>query len=111
LCYSFQKSAAAYFLFIVSTTSIRLPDELKQRVVRAAERAGLSPHAFMLEAIARRLEAEERRSDFQMVAEQRYERILATGETIPWSAMRGYLQRRLAGETVAGPDPGKRKPR
>jgi predicted transcriptional regulator len=94
----------------MSTTSIRLSDALKQRIARAAEHAGLTPHAFMLEAIAERLEAEERRSDFQAVAEQRYEHLLDTGETIPWSAMRDYLKRRIAGEALLRPKPVKRDP-
>ena len=36
----------------MSTTTIRLPDELKMRVADAAERAGMTPHGFILEAIA-----------------------------------------------------------
>ena len=36
----------------MSTTTIRLPRELKERVARAAERAGTTPHGFILEAIA-----------------------------------------------------------
>ena len=35
----------------MTTTSLKLPDELKQRAVAAAERIGVSPHAFMIHAI------------------------------------------------------------
>ena len=38
----------------MATTTLRIEDELKARVTAAAERAGKSPHAFMLEAIAQR---------------------------------------------------------
>ena len=38
------------------TTTIRLSDELKARVASAAERAGTSPHNFILEAIAEKAE-------------------------------------------------------
>jgi predicted transcriptional regulator len=93
---------------IMTTTSIRLPDELKQRIAHAAKHAGKTPHAFMLEAITEQVTAEERRAALQEVAEQRYARILETGETIPWPAMRDYLKRRLAGETVAPPAASKR---
>jgi predicted transcriptional regulator len=36
----------------MSTTTIRLPDELKARVARAAKRAGTTAHGFIVEAIA-----------------------------------------------------------
>jgi predicted transcriptional regulator len=81
----------------MSTTTIRLPDELKERLARAAERAGTSSHALILEAIAERIDAEERRNALEDVAEARYADILASGETIPWDDMRSYLRDRLAG--------------
>jgi predicted transcriptional regulator len=95
----------------MSTTSIRLPDALKQRINRAAEHAGITPHAFMLEAIAERVEAEERQRDFQTVAEQRYLGMVERGETIPWSEMRDYLKRRLAGDAATAPRPTKPRSR
>jgi predicted transcriptional regulator len=82
----------------MNSTSIRLPDALKQRINRAAEHAGTTPHAFMLEAIAERVEAEERQRDFQAVAEQRYLRIVEGGETIPWSEMHPLIGRPVRGD-------------
>jgi len=87
----------------MSTTTIRLPDELKARVAAAAKQAGTSAHAFILEAIAEKAEQAERRSDFDAVAEARYARIAATGETIPWQEMRGYLEARMEGKTSKRP--------
>lgn len=87
----------------MSTTTIRLPDRLKARVTALAKRAGKTAHSFILEAIAEKTDEEERRSDFQEVAEKRYAGIVATGETIPWSEMREYLGRRLAGKKPRRP--------
>jgi predicted transcriptional regulator len=87
----------------MSTTTIRLPDDLKDRVARAAERAGTTPHAFILAAIAEKAEVEERHNDFHDTAEQRYAEIVASGQTIPWSEMRTYLEERLAGKTPVRP--------
>lgn len=87
----------------MTTTTVRLPDDLKDRISRAAERAGVTSHALILDAIAERVEAEERRSAFQDTAEQRYAEIVASGETIPWSDMRTYLQDRLAGNKSTRP--------
>lgn len=33
----------------MSTTSLKLSDDLKQRAVAAAEKIGVSPHAFMVQ--------------------------------------------------------------
>ena len=87
----------------MSTTTIRIPDELKERVARAAERTGKSPHSFILEAISEKAEVEERRSDFVATAEKRYDAIVATGTTIPWAEMRKYLERGATGEAIARP--------
>jgi predicted transcriptional regulator len=87
----------------MSTTTIRLPEDLKARVAAAAERAGTTSHSFILEAIAEKADQEERRGDFNDVAEKRYADIIASGKTIPWSEMRGYLEDRLAGKAAKRP--------
>ncbi len=87
----------------MSTTTIRLPEDLKARVAAAAERAGTTSHGFILEAIAEKADQEERRGDFNDIAEKRYAHIIASGKTIPWNEMRSYLEDRLAGKTVKRP--------
>ena len=87
----------------MSTTTIRLPDELKARVARAAAEAGTTAHAFILDAIAEKAEMAERRVDFHAVADQRYADFLESGESIPWETARAYLKDRLAGKDVKRP--------
>jgi len=87
----------------MSTTTIRLPDDLKARVAALAERDGTTAHSFILEAIAEKADQEERRSDFHDLAEQRYAKIVESGKTIPWDQMRRYLEERLAGKKVSRP--------
>ena len=87
----------------MSTTTIRLPKDLKARIAAAAERAGTTPHGFILEAIAEKADQAERRADFHEVAEGRYSELLASGKTISWEKMRGYLEARVAGKRVARP--------
>jgi len=87
----------------MSTTTIRLPQDLKASVASAAKRLGKTPHGFILEAIAEKAEQEDRRADFDQVAEDRYAEIVASGKTIPWSAMRDYLEARVAGKTPRRP--------
>ena len=89
----------------MSTTTIRLPKELKDKVTRAAERAGKTPHSFILEAIAEKTELEERRTAFIEAAEQRYAGIVASGKTVAWSEMRHYLEQRISGSRATRPKP------
>ncbi len=87
----------------MSTTTIRLPEDLKARVAAAAKRSGMTSHGFILEAIKEKVEQEDLRADFDAVAEARYARIAASGKTIPWQEMRGFLEDRLAGKEVRRP--------
>lgn len=80
----------------MSTTSIRLSEELKAKVAAAAARAGTTAHAFILEAIAEKAANEEHRAEFDAEAEERYKKVIASGMTIPWSEMRAYLKKRVA---------------
>ena len=87
----------------MSTTTIRLPAELKARIAVAAKRAGTTSHSFILEALAEKANQEEQRADFHAVAEKRYAGIVASGKTIPWNEMRRYLEDRVAGRAATAP--------
>jgi len=89
----------------MSTTTIRLPQDLKERIARAAERAGTTSHNFILEAIAEKAEQEERRGEFQDTAEQRYAGIIASGKSVSWNEMRRYLEQRLSNDKSVRPKP------
>lgn len=87
----------------MSTTTIRLPDELKARVAEAAAQAGTTSHNFILEAIAEKADLAEQRATFHALADQRYAQFLESGKSIPWEEARIYLKDRLAGKTVKRP--------
>jgi len=82
----------------MSTTTIRLPEDLKARVTRAAQRSGASTHSFILEAIAEKTEAQERRDEFYAEALRRKEDFEQTGTAVPWDEMRDYMVRLARGE-------------
>ncbi|WP_417791781.1 ribbon-helix-helix protein, CopG family [Stutzerimonas xanthomarina] len=85
------------------TTTIRMPDDLKERIREAASRTGTSTHAFILQAIEEKAEQEALRHDFNETANQRYARILESGETIAWPDMRRYLEHSAQGKNIARP--------
>ena len=87
----------------MSTTTVRLPDDLKRRLADVAERAGMTSHALILQAISDRVEADEARNRLFEEADRRYAVIAETGQTFPWSEMRFFLERRASGETTEPP--------
>ena len=87
----------------MSTTTIRLPDELKARVAEAAKQAGTTSHNFILEAIAEKADLAAERAAFHALADERYAQFLESGMSIPWEEARTYLKDRLAGKTVKRP--------
>jgi len=87
----------------MSTTTIRIEDDLKARVAAAAERAGKTAHAFILDAIAQTVEQVELDDDFHRVADERWAKVLATGKTVPWNEAKAYLEARSRGERPRKP--------
>jgi predicted DNA-binding protein len=84
----------------MSTTTVRLPDDLNKRLADVAERAGTTSHALILQAISDRVEADEARNRLYDEADRRYAVIAETVQTVPWSEMRRFLKRRVADETT-----------
>jgi predicted transcriptional regulator len=93
----------------MTTTTIRIEDALKARVAAAAERAGKTTHAFILDAIAQTVEEDELDAAFHHVADARWTKLLATGKTIPWEDAKAWLEARSRGDSL--PKPVARKPR
>ena len=87
----------------MSTTTIRLDEQLKARLASAAERAGTTAHAFILDAIERTIEQSELEEAFHRVAEQRWATLLASGKSIAWDEASAYIAVRARGERPRKP--------
>ena len=87
----------------MTTTTIRIEDELKARVASAAQLAGKTPHAFILEAITRTVEQAELDNDFHGLADERWSRLMSTGQTVPWDDAKTYLEARVQGKPARKP--------
>jgi predicted transcriptional regulator len=85
------------------TTTIRLEDELKARVAAAAERAGKTAHAFILDAIAQTVEQAEVDAAFDSVADERWTRLLQSGRSVGWDDAKAYIEARARGERARKP--------
>jgi predicted transcriptional regulator len=87
----------------MSTTSLKLPDELKQRAAAAAEKLGVSPHAFMVRAIEQAATAAEQRAAFVAEALAAREQMLKTGKGYDAAEVHAWLKARIAGGKAAKP--------
>ena len=87
----------------MSTTTIRIEDDLKAHVAAAAQRAGKTAHAFILDAISQTVEQVELDNAFTTLADQRWANIQASGKTVPWDAAQAYLAARANGEPARKP--------
>lgn len=87
----------------MSTTTIRIEDGLKARVAAAAERAGKTAHAFIVDAIVRTVEQVELDEEFHRIADERWAKVRADGKTVPWEEAKSYLEARARGERPRRP--------
>ena len=87
----------------MSTTSLKLPDDLKQLTVAAAQKLGVSPHAFMVQAIEQAATSAERRAGFVADAKVAREQMLSTSEGFDAGEVHTYLKARIAGERPTRP--------
>jgi predicted transcriptional regulator len=95
----------------MTTTTVRLPEELKNRVAKLAEAAGLSTHNFIVQAVAERAEAEEARAEFDKLAERRWAHFKRTGLSVPFDEMMQFVRKRAAGKAVLPPKGRRFEPR
>lgn len=87
----------------MATTSLKLSEELKQRAVAAAEKKGVSPHAFMVNAIEQAATAAELRVGFVGEALAAREQMLRTGKGYDFREVHAYLKARISGNKSAKP--------
>lgn len=87
----------------MSTTTIRIEDDLKTRVAAAAEQMGKTAHAFILDALAQTVEQVELDAAFHALADERWANIRATGRTVAWDDAKAYLAARAGGERPRKP--------
>lgn len=87
----------------MSTTSLKLPDDLKERAAAAARAKGITPHAFMVEAIRVAATVAEQRARFVADAQAARDAMLASGQGYDADEVHAYLRDRLSGRTPSQP--------
>jgi predicted transcriptional regulator len=93
----------------MSTTTIRIEEDLKARIADAARLSGKTAHAFILDSIAQNVEQVEIDEQFHRLADERWAKVQATGKTVPWDEAKVYLEGRARGDKVRKPAARKSK--
>jgi predicted transcriptional regulator len=87
----------------MTATSLKLPDDLKRRIERLANAANKTPHAFMVEALAREADRSELRARFADEAARSEEEALASGKAFELAATFDYLTARASSAMARRP--------
>jgi predicted transcriptional regulator len=87
----------------MSTTSLKLPEDVKRLAAAAAEQQGIAPHAFMVEAIRVAATNAERRARFVADAVASREAAVASGKGYAATEVHAFLQARAQGKPAAKP--------
>ena len=81
----------------MSTTTLRIEESLRERIVRLAGELNQTPHSFMVEALAQKADEAEWRLGVQREAQLRDSGVPAGEPGIEWHEMKAYLRARLSG--------------
>lgn len=87
----------------MTTTSLKLPEDLKKRVTNAAHDLGVSPHAFMISAIEQAATATEQRVRFIAEANKARDELIETGNGLNADDVHAFLKAKISGKKVAKP--------
>lgn len=84
-------------------TTLKLTDELKQRIIPLARAAGKTPHAWMVDALEQQAALAEARADFMRTAEESAREVDAGGALYAAADVVDYLIARTEGRRTRRP--------
>lgn len=87
----------------MSTTSLKLPEDLKRLAATAAAHRGQSLHAFMVDAIRVAATAAEQRAAFVVDALAARDEAVSSGKGHAAAEVHAYLQARAEGHAATKP--------
>jgi predicted transcriptional regulator len=87
----------------MSATSLKLPDDLKRRIAKLAACSGQTPHAFMVDALAREAQRSELRQRFAAEAAESEREALGSGKAHSLDAAFDYLTAKIGGKKARRP--------
>jgi predicted transcriptional regulator len=93
----------------MTTTSLKLPDELKESIQRIAAQCKTSPHAFMLQTLESEVQRRMQRADFLAEAQASADEIDAGGPVYALDEVHAWVKVKIGshatGQKVKDPKP------
>lgn len=89
----------------MTTTSLKLPEDLKRKAIAAAQDVGVTPQEFMVDAIRQAVVGAEQRVQFIADAKAAHKEMLQTGVGYDAKTVHAYLRDRLTNADTPPPDP------
>jgi predicted transcriptional regulator len=90
---------------MANTTSLKISDDLKERVATVAQGVAQTPHAYMVEAIAEKVARDEKRQDFLASARESSAHFKRTGIAYAFDDVKRYILQKTAGKSPRKPKP------
>jgi len=88
---------------MASTTSLKLPEDLKERIASLAQGVAQTPHAYMVDAIAERVSRDEKQQAFHASAQRSAAEFERTGTVYAHKDVKRYFLDKAAGKKPAKP--------
>ncbi len=90
---------------MTSTTSLKLPDELKAQIAEAAKQEGKTAHALMVETLQTAMNETRLRNRFYQEAREAYEDTVRTNICYSHEEISKWMRARVRGDLNAQPTP------
>lgn len=87
----------------MSTTSLKLPEDVKELALAAAKQQGVTPHAFMVDAIRAAAANAQKRAQFVADAIDSREAAMKSGKGYAAEDVHAYLRARAQGKSMPKP--------
>lgn len=87
----------------MATTSLKLPQDVKQLAITAAKHQGISPHAFKVDAIRTAATNAEKRQQFVASAIAARTEAIESGEGYAAEDVHAYVRAKVCGEPINKP--------
>lgn len=91
------------------TTTLKLPEDIKERIAAAAEVAGKTPHAYMIDALSAQTALDERRRALVQAAHLAEQEVVEYGLVYDADEVFSHIQAKTAGKSGKRPQAKKLK--
>ena len=90
---------------MTSTTSLKLPEELKAQIAETAKKRGKTAHALMVETLQQAMNESQMEDDFYREAQEAYDDMLRTNVAYSFEEVKKFVHTRVRGDLSYEPVP------